>query len=134
LLWLVIFAAAAGGAWVALRFWQRRSLAALQQQEAPSLLDGLALGGPALLYFNTADCGQCRFQQEPILQRLSATVAPAALQVVPLDAIEREELARHFGIMTVPSTVLLDSTRRPVAINHGVAPLQKLQEQLALVQ
>jgi len=33
--------------------------------------------------------------------------------------------------MPVSTTVLLDRTQRPVAINHGVAPLQKLQEQLS---
>jgi hypothetical protein len=54
--------------------------------------------------------------------------------VVTVDAIQREDLARHFGILTVPTTVLLDGQRRPVAINHGVAPLQKLRAQLAGVE
>lgn len=128
LIWLGIFALLCGGVWVAVRFWQQRRLQSLQAQNVPSLLGDLIAGGPALLYFSTPDCAQCRFQQAPILQRLSATVE---VPVVSLDAIERDDLARHFGIMTVPTTVVLDRTQRPVAINHGVAPLQKLQEQLS---
>ena len=32
--------------------------------------------------------------------------------------------------MTVPTTVVLDQRLQPVAVNHGVAPLQKLQAQV----
>ncbi len=130
LLWLLVAVLFCGGAWGIWRVWQARRLAALQARPAPSLLDDVAPSGPALLYFSTGDCAQCRFQQAPILQRLVAT-APVPVPVVALDAVEREDLARHFGILTVPSTVLLDGAQRPVAINHGLAPLHKLQQQLA---
>jgi thiol-disulfide isomerase/thioredoxin len=115
--------------WLALRVWQAWRLRALQASaEKSPLLGGLVGDGPTLLYFTTEECAQCRFQQRPILERLAAA---APIPVVTLDAIAREDLARHFGIMTVPSTVLLDAQRAPVAINHGVAPLQKLQSQVA---
>jgi thioredoxin 1 len=130
LLGLALFLSVCGGVWLVWRVWQQRRLSVLQQQPTPSPLGGVVQGGPALLYFSTVDCAQCRFQQAPILDRLSATVE---LPVVRLDAIEREDLARHFGIMTVPSTVLLDHAQKPVAINHGLAPLQKLQTQVAAV-
>lgn len=130
LLWLVGFALVCGGAWAALRWWQARRLAALQTHSLPSPLASVVAGGPALLYFSTTDCAQCRFQQAPILRRLSAAVD---LPVVALDAVEREDLARHFGILTVPSTVLIDHAQKPVAINHGLAPLHKLQQQVAAV-
>jgi hypothetical protein len=42
----------------------------------------------------------------------------------------KEALARFYGIMTVPTTVVLDQRRQPVAVNHGVAPLGKLQGQV----
>jgi len=44
-------------------------------------------------------------------------------------ALLSDDVCCHF--MPVSTTVLLDRTQRPVAINHGVAPLQKLQEQLS---
>ena len=116
----------------ALSAWRLRRL----QADAPTgsegplagALSAMAGSGPALLYFTTETCAQCRFQQAPIMQQLQ--VQFAALPVVTLDAVQRQEVARHFGIMTVPSTVLLDDRRVPVAINHGVAPLQKLAAQV----
>jgi thioredoxin 1 len=121
--------------YLALRVWTAWRLRGLQARNAPlagsPLADAfaeIAAGGPALLYFTTATCAQCRFQQTPILQQLQAEVN--ALLVITFDAAERQELTRHFGILTVPSTVLLDSRRLPVAINHGVAPLQKLRTQV----
>lgn len=82
---------------------------------------------PNLLYFTTAECAQCRLQQAPILTQLAARVDVA---IHKFDAMEQEALARFYGIMTVPTTVVLDHQLRPVAINHGVAPLAKLQAQL----
>lgn len=129
LLILASVVAVAAAAWLALWAWQVWRLRALQaSSSAPSPLAGIVGDGPTLLYFTTDDCAQCRFQQRPILDRLSAA---APIPVVTLDAIAREDLARHYGIMTVPSTVVLDAQRAPVAINHGVAPLHKLQSQVA---
>ena len=66
-------------------------------------------------------------QQTPILAQLQNQVD---VVVHKLDAIEQEALARFYGIMTVPTTVGLVSHLHPVAVNHGVAPLQKLQAQI----
>ena len=111
------------------RLWQRRRLATLRTVTAPIHVPaGVAGGKPAVLYFTTAECAQCRLQQTPILAQLQNKVDVA---VHKLDAIEQEALARVYGIMTVPTTVVLDAQLRPVAINHGVAPLGKLQRQVA---
>jgi thioredoxin 1 len=111
------------------RLWQRRRLATLRTVTAPIHVPaGVAGGKPTVLYFTTAECAQCRLQQTPILTQLQNKVDVA---VHKLDAIEQEALARVYGIMTVPTTVVLDPQLRPVAINHGVAPLGKLQGQVA---
>lgn len=110
------------------RLWQRRRLATLRTVTAPIHVPaGVAGGKPTVLYFTTAECAQCRLQQTPILTQLQNKVDVA---VHKLDAIEQEALARVYGIMTVPTTVVLDPQLRPVAINHGVAPLGKLQGQV----
>ncbi len=110
------------------RLWQRRRLSALRAVTAPIHVPaGVAGGKPTVLYFTTAECAQCRLQQTPILTQLQNKVDVA---VHKLDAIEQEALARVYGIMTVPTTVVLDPQLRPVAINHGVAPLQKLHSQV----
>lgn len=114
------------------RFWQQRHLSALREVTAPIHLPAGVVGGkPTVLYFTTAECAQCRLQQTPILAQLQNRVDVA---IHKLDAIEQEALARVYGIMTVPTTVVLDSHLRPVAVNHGVAPLQKLQSQIADVK
>jgi len=111
------------------RLWQRRRLATLRTVTAPIHVPaGVAGGKPTVLYFTTAECAQCRLQQTPILTQLQNKVD---VVVHKLDAIEQEALARVYGIMTVPTTVVLDPQLRPVAINHGVAPLGKLQGQVA---
>lgn len=130
---LLILGIAAGVLVFALAVWralQARRLARLAASDAPEAVAHLIDDGPALLYFTTETCAQCRFQQTPILRQLEAS---AAIPVRTFDAIEHEQLARHYGILTVPTTVLLDRSRRPVAINHGLAPLHKLREQVQLL-
>jgi thioredoxin 1 len=92
-------------------------------------------GHPALLYFTTSDCVQCRLRQTPILARLAADAAETKRELVihTLDAIQNDRLARYFGIMTVPTTIWLDAERRPIAVNHGLASLDLLQRQLPVV-
>ena len=110
------------------RAWQRRRLAAVAAHAAPPEVLRLVEGArPAILYFTTPECAQCRLQQAPILNQLAAKVDVA---VHKLDAVEQETLARFYGIMTVPTTVVLDPQLRPVAVNHGVAPLPKLLAQV----
>ncbi|MCB0021979.1 MAG: hypothetical protein KDD91_03000, partial [Caldilinea sp.] len=68
----VAVAVVAYGAW---RLWQRRRLRALQVITAPVHLPATVTGGkPAVLYFTTDDCAQCRLQQAPILAQLQARV------------------------------------------------------------
>jgi thioredoxin 1 len=110
------------------RVWQRRRLVTVAEQVAPPEVTRLVDGTrPAVLYFTTPECAQCRLQQTPILSQLAAKVDVA---VHKLDAVEQEALARFYGIMTVPTTVVLDGQLRPVAVNHGVAPLPTLLAQV----
>lgn len=130
LLILMIVIALAAAAHFAWRAWQRRRLAVVAEQGAPPEVAQLTDGTrPAVLYFTTPECAQCRLQQGPILSQLAAKVDVA---VHKLDAVEQETLARFYGIMTVPTTVVLDPHLRPVAVNHGVTPLPKLLAQVGI--
>ena len=116
------------GAYFAWRAWQRHRLAAVAAHATPPAVARLVDSArPAILYFTTPECAQCRLQQAPILNQLAAKVDVA---VHKLDAVEQETLARFYGIMTVPTTVVLDRQLRPIAVNHGVAPLPKLLAQV----
>lgn len=81
-----------------------------------------------MLYFTAEHCAQCRLQQAPVLAQLAQT---EPVTVLPIDAVAQPELADRFGVMTLPTTVWLDRSLRPAAVNHGVAPLDRLRRQLA---
>jgi hypothetical protein len=52
------------------------------------------------------------------------------LQVVEIDATERPDLAKTWGVMSVPTTFLLDAHGKPRYVNNGVTRAEKLMEQL----
>lgn len=108
------------------RLWQVCRLRRLAAASAPVGLEVDLPAGPALLYFTTPTCTQCRLQQTPILADLTRQTQVAVHMV---DAVEAEGLVRFLGIMTVPTTVWVDQQRRPLAINHGLTPLAQLRRQ-----
>ncbi len=124
---LALLSLAAVGLW---RWRTQRRAVALSRLPAPDCLRDLDLRPvPAVIYFTTPTCSQCRLQQTPILQRLSAEWGDD-VHLCKVDAVAYEELARYFGILTVPSTVVLDATLRTVAINHGLATAEQLRAQV----
>jgi thiol-disulfide isomerase/thioredoxin len=119
------------GVWWICCVWQRRQIEVLQEETLPSLLaQQIALGSPAVLYFTAESCVQCKLQQTPVLERFAADTGIA---VHKLDAILQQDLAAFYNVMTVPTTVVLDRQRRPVAINYGLALLPKLRQQVEAV-
>lgn len=115
-------------AWLLWRWWAARQVEELQTVELPApLSQQVSAGTPAVLYFSTEACVQCRLQQTPVLERFAAETG---IVVHKFDAMHQAELADFYGVMTVPTTVVLDRQRRPVAINYGLATLAKLTEQV----
>ncbi len=125
---LILIGVSLAGAWALWRLWLGQRTQRLAAATVPAEVATLLSRGPALLYFTTETCAQCRFQQAPILAQLAKVDAPP---IHKLDALEYESLAQHYGVMTVPTTVLLDAEQRPIAINHGLATLTTLSAQLS---
>jgi thiol-disulfide isomerase/thioredoxin len=84
---------------------------------------------PVIVYFTTPDCAPCRTIQRPALEKL-AVLLGEKLQVVEIDAAERPDLAKTWGVMSVPTTFLLDSRGEARYVNNGVARVEKLMEQI----
>jgi thioredoxin-like negative regulator of GroEL len=84
---------------------------------------------PVIVYFTTPECAPCRTVQRPALQRVS-TLLGDSLQVVEIDATQRPDLARQWGVMSVPTTFLLDARGEARYVNNGVTRAEKLMEQL----
>ena len=116
------------GVWQLWRYRQQQRLQQIAAADLPPVLVGHLPAGPTVLYFTGEHCAQCRLQQTPILQQLLATVQ---INLYTVDAIAEQGLANFYGVMTLPTTVVLDSAHTPQAINHGLAPFQQLRQQIA---
>ena len=86
-------------------------------------------GKPAILYFTTPTCAPCRTVQRPVLQRLHEQMGDR-LQIVEIDAAASPEVADEWGVLSVPTTFIIDAKGLPRHVNHGVAPLEKLWRQI----
>lgn len=86
---------------------------------------------PLVLAFSTPDCVPCRTVQRPALEQLLRRY-PGRVEVREVDATVIPDLADRFGILTVPSTVVIEEDGTVVAINNAVAGWDKLALQLGL--
>ncbi len=84
---------------------------------------------PVIVYFTTPQCVPCKTVQRPALNHVSSLLGEK-LQVVEIDATERPDLAKIWGVMSVPTTFLLDARGQARYVNNGVARAEKLMEQL----
>jgi thiol-disulfide isomerase/thioredoxin len=82
-----------------------------------------------IVYFTTPDCAPCKTIQRPALNQLSIEMGDK-LQVIEIDAIQQPELAKKWGVLSVPTTFLLDARGEARYVNNGVARVEKLMEQL----
>jgi len=98
------------------------------QNNAPSLFSSLP-NKPVIVYFTTPDCIPCKTVQRPALSKLSGLMGDK-LEVVEIDATERPDLAKQWGVMSVPTTFLLNARGEARYVNNGVARVEKLMEQL----
>lgn len=91
----------------------------------------LQQGKQTLLYFTTPTCVPCRTVQRPAIERLKQ-VAGDRLQVIEIDAESQPELARQWGVLSVPTTFVLDAQGKPRHVNHGVTPVDKLLQEFEI--
>src|SRR5689334_12913141 len=82
-----------------------------------------------LVYFSTPTCAPCKTIQRPAIQKL-AQILEGSLHVVEIDAAEQPEIARRWGVMSVPTTFLIDPRGKLCHVNHGVTRTEKLLLQL----
>lgn len=90
---------------------------------------GIQPGKPAILYFTTPDCSPCKTVQRPALQRLRDRLGDE-LQIIEINAVDQPELARAWHVLSVPTTFVIDAEGQPRHVNHGVAGVDKLHQQI----
>jgi thiol-disulfide isomerase/thioredoxin len=84
---------------------------------------------PVLVYFTTPDCAPCKTIQRPAINRVSSLLGEE-LEVIEIDATQRPDLAKAWGVMSVPTTFVLDPRGEARFVNNGVARAEKLLEQI----
>ncbi len=86
---------------------------------------------PRLLYFWTEECAPCKAQEREINQaKKRLEVNGVHLAVEKLNAHSEQLFTERFNIMTVPTTVLLDSRGAVVGWNPGLTRANRLVDQV----
>ncbi len=96
-------------------------------------LETIRPGIPAILYFTTPTCVPCKTIQRPALAKLQERLGDS-IQVIEVDAAAQPELANYWGVLSVPTTFIIDRRGRPRRVNHGVSGADKLKKQIEEVE
>jgi thiol-disulfide isomerase/thioredoxin len=113
----------------ALAYWLVNHWLLVRAQVNALSLYGRLPNRPVIVYFTTPDCAPCKTIQRPALNQLSIEMGDK-LQVIEIDAIQQPELAKKWGVLSVPTTFLLNARGEARYVNNGVARVEKLMEQL----
>ena len=58
----------------------------------------------------------------------------SAVQVIEVDASSHPDVANYWGVLSVPTTFIIDSHGEARRVNHGVTSADKLQAQIVAVR
>ncbi len=96
------------------------------------ILTDLKQGVSTIVYFTTPMCIPCKTQQQPALKVLQSELGDGSIQIIQIDATQDPSAAQRWGVMSAPTTFVLDETFQPKHVNHGVADVNKLKRQLGI--
>lgn len=86
-------------------------------------------GRPTVLAFSTPGCTECRALQLPALRQLGARLREQ-VTVAHVSVPEHPTLVEHYGILTVPATVILDASGTVRHVNLRFASVDRLHSQV----
>ncbi len=92
-------------------------------------LPGYQKGQVALVYFTAPGCKPCHSFQRPAIEQLKATLMEK-IQVLEIDVNHHPAIAKAWGVLSLPTIFVLDSTGRPRRVNHGLTSAKKLHLQV----
>lgn len=86
-------------------------------------------GKPTLLYFSTPGCAPCWSLQAPAVAQVEGELGEA-LCVVRVDALLQPDEAARWGVLSVPTTIILDPRGEVRYLNHGYVTAEVLKRQI----
>lgn len=118
--------------WLAYRAYKKRQVEQVAKTASyDPLILRLEAGRPAIILFTADFCGPCKTQQRPILRQLGQKMDH--LQVLEVDIQAEPEAAQRWGVLTLPTTFILDAKGQAREVNYGVASADKLTKQLLAI-
>ncbi len=87
-------------------------------------------GRPTLLYFRSETCAACPTQARYLAQVMGDEAGNGRVTLHTINVDHEPDRAKEYGVMTLPTTMLLDSAGQVREINYGLTPPHKLQQQL----
>jgi len=133
LLILVAVTLAIAVAIVVIQRWNKRRVNLVSQTAGAETWQNLGEapdGRRAVVSFSTPSCAACHTAQAPAVKAVESQLGPESVRVIKIDAARQPDVARAFGVLTVPSTIVLAPSGQVVAVNQGFAPSRQLVEQL----
>lgn len=103
----------------------------LQRLSEVGYLANFVSGSPAVVLFTADFCAPCKYQQQPALVRLTQEMPQ--VQVIEVDVQAEPEVARQWGVMSLPTTFILDRAGQPRDVNYGVTSTEILKHQLEAI-
>ena len=123
-LWILLAVSAAS--LFAFLIW-KRSLLGSQQRTLS--LQGYQQQQPGILVFTTPDCVPCKKVHRPMIQRLLQQ-QNQPVQYIEIDATVHPELANNWGVVSVPTTFLLQTDGRSKYVHFGLVAEETLNKQI----
>jgi thiol-disulfide isomerase/thioredoxin len=85
---------------------------------------------PTIVYFWSNGCPVCKMTQRRILDGVLAEYGTEQLAFTAYNTDETPDIAKEWGVMTLPTTFLLDSTGTIRQVNNGLVTVENLRKQL----
>ena len=122
---LFVLIVAAIGMWLV----RRRGI-----QRAQNAIQGLGItpGISTIVYFWSPRCHLCRNAQKPILEHIVEEYGEKYLRLISYNVDESSDMAKAWGVMTIPTTFIIDQSGEVLFVNSGLATDGVLHRQLKL--
>ncbi len=113
--------------WAVLSLMKRRQ-AALANRASQQL--DMQNTTPTIVYFWSNGCHVCKNAQKRILEETVAEYGNGQLAFTAYNVDEVPDVAKEWGVRTLPTTFLLDSTGTIRHVNNGLVVKENLRKQL----